>query len=39
MGGKPHGTGVKEWPNGKKYIGEFRSGKPWGVGKKVFNEG
>lgn len=29
------GQGVHEWPNGKKYIGEYRENKKWGKGKMV----
>ncbi len=39
MDGKPHGKGVKLWPDGRRYDGEWIMGKPFGVGKKIYPEG
>jgi antitoxin component YwqK of YwqJK toxin-antitoxin module len=30
---------VKTWPDGRKYEGEWKIGKPIGIGKKVYPDG
>ncbi len=39
MDGKPHGLGVKTWPDGRKYDGTWDMGKPTGKGKKIYPDG
>ena len=39
LGGKAHGRGHKTWPDGKQYVGMFRFGRPWGVGRKIHKNG
>lgn len=37
--GKPHGQGIKTWPDGRKYDGMWNMGKPIGRGRKIYPDG
>jgi len=33
-----HGIGIFTWPDGKKYIGQYRKDKKWGYGVFIFSD-
>ena len=33
---KQHGNGIEVWKDGRKFIGEFKNGRPWNL--ESFNE-